>query len=257
MNHPARRTISLRARAALRCAAPAAVIGAVLLFAGPAAAIDDPPSTLTGRQLSVDEVIATAHAAGFRSETQLVSVTSVAIAESSLWSRTRNWQPQHGYRPASDRIGVEGPRAAWNASHTQQLNSDRGLWQVSSRWWPQYGDAQLDDPAQAARIVYSMSSGGTKFGAWDSFASGTAQRTWDRAYDGWPAVRPLVKRFLASRGSAPSPVAARTHTVQAGDTLYRLAARYYGDGRLWPRIADANAIGGSSSISAGQVLVIP
>ncbi len=228
---------------------------AATLMSASSEAAYDPPSTKAGDQLSVEEVIEVAYSAGFRSETQLLSATSLAITESSLWSKIRNWQPQYGYRPAGDRIGVQGPSAAWNGS--QQLHSDRGLWQISSRWWPQYSDAQVDDPDQAARIVWTLSNSGTNFSRWDSFESGLAQRTWDRAYDGWPAVRPLVRRFLAGGSPSAPPAGNRTYTVKAGDSLFDLARRYYGDGDEWRRIADRNGISNPSSIDAGDVLIIP
>ncbi len=53
---------------------------------------------------------------------------------------------------------------------------------------------------------------------------------------------------------APSPV---RHTVRRGDTLYKLARRYYDDPLLWPRIAEANNIRKPSDIRVGRVLIIP
>ena len=57
----------------------------------------------------------------------------------------------------------------------------------------------------------------------------------------------------------PAPAAGQTYTVQKGDTLYGLARRFYGDGKLWTRIADANKdkIRNATTIPAGAVLVIP
>jgi LysM repeat protein len=228
--------------------------------AAPALAVDDPRSTHTGDRLSVEQVIQLSYDAGLRSEEALVSATSIAIAESSLWTQTRNWHPEYGYRDAAEQIGVEGPSGAWNASHTRQLHSDRGLWQISSHWWGQYSDAQADDPAEAARIVATLSDGGRDFHLWDTFAHGSAQRLWELPYDGWPAVRPLVARFLENVEPQPSPSPPpeqRTHVVNDGDTLYRLAARFYGDGRLWTRIAEANGIDDPTSLRAGQTLIIP
>lgn len=51
----------------------------------------------------------------------------------------------------------------------------------------------------------------------------------------------------------------QSYTVQKGDTLYSLAKRFYGDGKLWTKIADANKgkIRDVSTISLGTVLVIP
>jgi LysM repeat protein len=48
-----------------------------------------------------------------------------------------------------------------------------------------------------------------------------------------------------------------THTVGAGDSLKSLAKAYYGDERLWYRIAEANGLFTSDELTAGQVLKIP
>lgn len=57
-------------------------------------------------------------------------------------------------------------------------------------------------------------------------------------------------------GAAPTP-AAGTHRIAAGDTLYKIAARYYGNGDLWPRIADANRPIDPRRLTIGRVLTIP
>ncbi|MFI9503315.1 LysM peptidoglycan-binding domain-containing protein [Nocardia sp. NPDC052566] len=53
------------------------------------------------------------------------------------------------------------------------------------------------------------------------------------------------------------PDITRTHTVVAGDTLFKLAQRFYGDGDLFPIVAAANGIADPNRISVGQVLVVP
>jgi len=60
----------------------------------------------------------------------------------------------------------------------------------------------------------------------------------------------------ATTGSAGTP---QTYTIQRGDTLYSLARRFYGDGKLWTRIADANRdkIRDVTAIPVGTVLTIP
>jgi LysM repeat protein len=50
---------------------------------------------------------------------------------------------------------------------------------------------------------------------------------------------------------------AKTHVVVAGDTLSSLAATFYGDGRLYPLIADANGIANPNVIAVGSTLTIP
>jgi nucleoid-associated protein YgaU len=47
--------------------------------------------------------------------------------------------------------------------------------------------------------------------------------------------------------------------VASGDTLYKLAKRYYGNAGAWERIRAANAdkLGGSIDLKLGTRLVIP
>ena len=47
------------------------------------------------------------------------------------------------------------------------------------------------------------------------------------------------------------------YTVIRGDSLFGIAQRFYGDGRLYRLIAEANHIPNPSRIFPGQVLVIP
>ena len=152
-----------------------------------------------GPKLKIADVLPIAYAAGFHTEAQLTAVVSIGIAESSLRVHARKWHPEYGYRPKSAVIGVQGPENVWNSTHTQQLNSDRGLWQISSHWWPQYSDAQTDDPAQAAAIMWTISKHGTDFSPWDTYKSGAAQRYRLTATDGWDAVLPQVRAFLQTK----------------------------------------------------------
>ncbi|MEO1365750.1 MAG: hypothetical protein AAFX50_01145, partial [Acidobacteriota bacterium] len=48
-----------------------------------------------------------------------------------------------------------------------------------------------------------------------------------------------VERGAASRSVVPTePVRARTHEVKAGESLFRIAERYYGNGHLWRKLAE-------------------
>jgi nucleoid-associated protein YgaU len=68
----------------------------------------------------------------------------------------------------------------------------------------------------------------------------------------------LVIPPLDDAGRGPVvPGEPRTHVVVAGDTLFELARRFYGNGALFPVIATANGIADPDRISVGQVLVIP
>ncbi len=230
-----------RTRAA---AAVSLALVATIGFSGPASA--DPPPIDGGRQLSIVEAMEAGYDGGFRSEEQLLTVTSIAIAESSLYTGFRNWHPELGGGAA-----------------------DRGLFQINSYYWPQYSDATVDDPTQAARVTHEISSGGSDFGAWHTYTSGEAQKHFDAAYNGWPAVRPLVQYFLAARsGAAAAPAAAVTAASAApsgevtqvlgmGGTLYQMAIQHYGNGEAWRYIAARNGVLVPEQLLAEQVLIIP
>lgn len=53
--------------------------------------------------------------------------------------------------------------------------------------------------------------------------------------------------------------AAKKHTVQQGDSLYKLAVKYYNDGAQWKKILEANKhiLKNQNSLKIGQDLVIP
>src|ERR1700761_8320968 len=55
----------------------------------------------------------------------------------------------------------------------------------------------------------------------------------------------------------PEGEAARTYTVESGDTLWAISERFYGDGNKYQIIADASGISRSELIQPGQVLPIP
>jgi len=57
-------------------------------------------------------------------------------------------------------------------------------------------------------------------------------------------------------GGEPEP-AARTYTVESGDTLWAIAERFYGDGSKYQAIADASGVSNPDLIQPGQVLTIP
>lgn len=173
----------------------------------------DPPSTLTGKKIRISQVMQVAYAAGFHNEDHLLAATAIAISESGLWSAARNWHPEKGYRPATDHITVKGPPIAWSSG--RQMHSDRGLWQIASFWYPQYSDAVADSPQMSAVFVYELSQGGANFSYWDSYLGQRAQMHYDTSYDGWPALRPLVKRFLLNVQPVPKALESE-NSIQQG-----------------------------------------
>ena len=79
-----------------------------------------------------------------------------------------------------------------------------------------------------------------------------------------PEAAPVVQETTpapAVTTSEPKEAAgaSTTYTMQRGDTLYSLAKRFYGDGKLWTKIADANKdkVRNVNAIPVGTVLTIP
>ena len=245
------------------------VVAATLTGASPAGADN---LTYAGEQLSITGAMESAYEGGFRTEEQLLTATSVAIAESSLYTALRNWHPEFGNQPAGTQLGVTGPGSVYAADGSQS-HADRGLFQINSYWWPAISDATADDPVQAARTTFFLTSGGTNFDAWHTYTSGEAQRHWDAPYNGWPALRPLVQLFLAGRSGAAVAAPVQAAPVQAaavdgpadeihqvlgaGGTLYKMAIQHYGNGEAWRYIAARNGILVPEHLLAEQVIIIP
>lgn len=63
---------------------------------------------------------------------------------------------------------------------------------------------------------------------------------------------------VPARSSTTSSATARRHTVRAGDTLWTIAATYYGgDTSRWSAIAEANGIRDPRRLAIGTVLTLP
>jgi nucleoid-associated protein YgaU len=67
-----------------------------------------------------------------------------------------------------------------------------------------------------------------------------------------PAVTPAKAPATSTKG------AARTHVIQPGDTLYKLARQYYGDSQRWVDIHKANPqLTDPARLKVGETLTIP
>ncbi len=71
-----------------------------------------------------------------------------------------------------------------------------------------------------------------------------------------PAAEETHAETAAEHEPEPEP-AARTYTVESGDTLWAISERFYGDGSKYQVIADASGISNPDLIQPGQVLTIP
>lgn len=73
-----------------------------------------------------------------------------------------------------------------------------------------------------------------------------------------PAAPTAAPAAPTEAPAAPTAAPAqRIYTVVSGDTLWAIAARFYGDGSKYPKIASANGIANPDLIMVGQKLTIP
>ena len=67
-----------------------------------------------------------------------------------------------------------------------------------------------------------------------------------------PAPDPLLQT-----DTTPEPITSRTYVIQDGDTLSSIAARRWGNARLWRRIVDANPGLQESAVNIGDEISLP
>ncbi|GAB2618765.1 CIS tube protein [Pseudactinotalea suaedae] len=73
----------------------------------------------------------------------------------------------------------------------------------------------------------------------------------------------VLRQYEESRAFGPqnptsgTPDPHRVHRVLAGETLDRIAARYYGDATRWRLLADANGISDPLAVRPGALLAVP
>lgn len=65
------------------------------------------------------------------------------------------------------------------------------------------------------------------------------------------------RAFGPQNPTSGTPSPQRVHRVQSGETLDRIAARYYGDATAWRHLATANSITDPLALKAGSLLSIP
>ncbi len=85
----------------------------------------------------------------------------------------------------------------------------------------------------------------------------TFQTAANRATGEGKTISQVVAEFLMQYAEGASAGTMTTYTVKRGDSLSRIAARFYGNARKYPIIQRANNISNPSRIWIGQVLVIP
>lgn len=71
------------------------------------------------------------------------------------------------------------------------------------------------------------------------------------------APAPAPETAAPTTSPTTAAVEGRTYTVQPGDTLTRIAERFYGDPSLDDFLAEANGIDDPTQLSVGEELLIP
>jgi hypothetical protein len=82
------------------------------------------------------------------------------------------------------------------------------------------------------------------------------ERATQRAQVENEALEQVVRRLLTEWISTPSP-AYQTYTIRSGDSLAQIAARFYGDAKLYAPLAEFNRITDVTQLRVGQTIRIP
>ncbi len=74
-----------------------------------------------------------------------------------------------------------------------------------------------------------------------------------------PDEEPLLGDVGAPAGAGARRPSVQTYVVQPGDTLFRIAEKFYGDSGQWKKLRDANRnrIDPDGRVRAGQILLVP
>ena len=212
------------------------------------------------------------------SHRSLVGVSMGSVASTQLWLANPDQFGYYGFLSGADR-----------STFNVLVNLD-GETEDSISKFETLSAAHI---AQLSKPIYFLGGGTTDFNMYtgdQSSASVTELDAWmdhygiphntysdDEGYQvtagdhNWPIWMKLMVTYTADYlwenstdepVTEPAPAApglAATYTVVKGDSLWKLAQKFYGDGRKWTVIYDANrsSIKNGSVIYVGQTLIIP
>ncbi len=90
-------------------------------------------------------------------------------------------------------------------------------------------------------------------------AHGTPPLSSERAVSRPSSAKEASDKRAAPAESSPADTFPKTYVVQDGDTLYKIAIRFYGRASLWSRIRDANrpTISTDGRLKTGQTIILP
>jgi nucleoid-associated protein YgaU len=96
-------------------------------------------------------------------------------------------------------------------------------------------------------------------GLFDFFKKGKEEPAQRPASPGGNLNRPTTGGTTGTSGTTPGHTTQRDYTIQAGDSLSKIAKKYYGNASDWQKIYQANKdkIKDPNMIYPGQKIVIP
>lgn len=113
--------------------------------------------------LTPREALEVCYEAGFRWNKGIVLMPSIGWAESRLRTDARG--VNYKKNPDGSFVLVNGQKVV--------DSTDRGWLQINDKWHPDMTDEMCDDPLEAAKYAFKISSGGTKFSLWSTFNNGS------------------------------------------------------------------------------------
>jgi len=152
--------------------------------------------------------------------------------------------------------------------------------QITQKALPPKAEKQKDSPPEQAPFIYTVRPGDSLrkiakkyYGnaqQWSLILEANQEKIKDRnrLFIGMKLILPEIEADAANPAIKKQPVQIvshktekqfKKHIVQEGDTLYKLAIKYYNDGTKWEKILKANRdiIKNENILLAGQELIIP
>jgi hypothetical protein len=160
-----------------------------------------------------------------------------------------------------------GNTTARNVNSDPERTTDRGLWQLNSKWHSEVSDAQADDPASAAAAAFRISAGGRSWAQWSTYPAAASRHlgeakmaaasvdTSGATNASFNPLDPfgLVSGGAAAAGGAIDGLATAGKSLAGMATMAAATAEWIANPHNWMRVVEV--LGGIAALIGGVYLL--